>query len=163
VNFSNGSYIGEYWHVVNTRLISAKLFFGLAALASLTGLALFDKRLPVSVYLNPLNLLIWPSLIPFGVAIIFACFGLVYFIVERNFGRKLRLSLSIAHAAFLLLWVYGRVSILRFWFLALGDRPPQGLRMPIGSVELGDLGLLLCLLAFVGNLLTSSRLPTKMA
>lgn len=148
---------------MNSQSLSAKLFFALAILSALTGFALIRPGLPLSFYFNPLIMLLVPRLLPFGLALISASFAFVYFVIENQWRRKPNLTLSIAQLVFLLLSVYGQLTVLRFWSFVLGNNvlPGPDLPLPLHQAVLAPLGLALAVLAFLANIVISRFRPRQ--
>jgi hypothetical protein len=107
-------------------------------------------------------MLLVPRLLPFGLALISASFGFVYFVIENQWRRKTHLALSVAQLLFLLVWLCGHLTILRFWSFAPNNSQPPGpdLPLPIYFVVLAELGLGLAVLAFLANIILSRPRPS---
>lgn len=143
------------------RYLPAKLFFGLAILSAIVGAAMFRRGLPAEFYLDPLFLLLLPRLMPFAVAILSACLGMIYYALERGLKRPLNSSLAIVHLASYMLMVFGYWIITHFWWRVLGEEQATNLRVPLWSVMLAIFAFGIGCLAFVLNLSLSMRTPRK--
>jgi hypothetical protein len=147
---------------VNRRFLSAKLFFGLSLVSIVVAAALFKRDLPLEFYFSPLFLLLYPRLMPLGVALVSAIFGLIYFAVERRFNRTMSLPLTVAHMASFLLGVFGFVVVTRFWWRVLGQEHATGLAMPVWGALLYIAAFTVSLVAFFANILSRMRrLPER--
>ena len=111
---------------MSSRYIAAKLFFVLSALCALVGIILFRRGaigsgLRWEDYANPLFFVTIPRLIPFAASILSACFGLVYFGIERRFKRPANIFLVLVHMTSFLLAILGHATLVGFWWRVLGD------------------------------------------
>jgi hypothetical protein len=106
---------------MSAKYISAKLFFVLALACFVVGAALSHNDLPGGIYSNSLLMVLFPRLIPFPLAIISACVGLVYFVAEKSSRRNARVWLTLVQITFLLVGVFGHIVIVRFWWRVLGE------------------------------------------
>ncbi len=148
---------------MNAKYISAKLFFVLALVCFLAGAALFRNDLPGGIYSNPLSMVLFPRLIPFPLAIISACLGLVYFVIEKGYRRNARVSLTLVQITFLLLGVLGHIAIVRFWWRVLGEEHATNLPMPLWSEMLFIVNILISFIVFFLNIFLSKRAPMQQA
>ena len=142
------------------RHIAAKMFLVLAILCSLVGVVLFARNmigngLTWKEDLNPLFLLYIPSLVPFAAAIGSACFGLVYFGLEKKFNRPINTALAIVHLTAYLLLILGHAILLRFLWRVLGEGSSTNATLPSWAGLLEFAGLVTCCTAFGMNILKS--------
>jgi hypothetical protein len=148
---------------MSAKYISAKLFFVLALVCFVVGAALFRNDLPGGIYSNPVSTVLFPRLIPFPLAIISACLGLVYFVIEKSFRRNARVSLTLVQIAFLLVGVFGHIVIVRFWWRVLGEEHATNLPMPLWSVMLFNVSIVISFIVFFLNIFLSKRAPMQQA
>jgi hypothetical protein len=151
---------------MNSRYVAPKLFFALAALCALAGIALF-RREAVGDYLSLqspvldlLSLAMIPRLIPFAAAVLSACFGLVYFTLESNFRRRPKISLVLVQLVSYLLAVLGHVILVRFWWRVLGDEHAT-IPLPVWAGVLEFAGFVIFCLAFATNIFMSLAGPAS--
>ena len=137
---------------MNVRYISTKLFFVLALVCFVVGVALFRSDLPRAIYSSPLSMVLFPRLIPFPLAIISACFGLVYFVIEKTLRRNARVSLTLLQITFLLVGVFGHIVIVRFWWRVLGEEHAANLSMPLWGVMLFHVSIAVSFIIFLLNI-----------
>src|SRR5215469_4140367 len=126
---------------MNKKYLSAKLFFALAFVSVALGAFVFRSGLSSDMYLNPLFLLTLPRLLPFTLGIISACFGLCCLVIERNFGRRLSVSLTLVQIAFLMFAAICHLTTIRFWWRVLGEAHATGLKFPTWSAALLPMAL----------------------
>lgn len=148
---------------MGAKYISAKLFFVLALVCFVIGAALFRTDLSRGIFSSPLSIVFFPRLMPFSLGIVSACFGLVYFFIEKSFKRHARVSLTLAQMTFLLLGVFGHIVILRFWWRVLGEEQATNLAMPLWSVMLFYVSITVSLIVFLLNISLSKRMPIQKA
>ena len=146
---------------MSAKYVSAKLFFVLALVCFVVGAALFRNDLPGGIYSSPLSMVLFPRLIPFPLAIISACLGLVYFVIEKDFRRNARVSLTLVQIAFLLAGVFGHIVIVRFWWRVLGEEHATNLPMPLWSVMLFYVSIVISFIVFFLNIFLSKRAPMQ--
>jgi hypothetical protein len=142
---------------MNSRYVAAKLFFVLAALFALVGAALFRRGvigsgLKETDYLNPLFLVVIPRLIPFAASILSACFGLVYYGVEKKFKRPANIPLTLIHLVSFVLAILSHATLVRFWWTVLGEENPTNTPLPSSASILMVTALTMTLLAFGVNI-----------
>lgn len=144
---------------MNSRYLAPKLFVILAVLCALVGMALFRRE--AADYLNlqsfPLDLLslvMIPRLIPFAASILSACFGLVYFVLERNSKRPPNISLVVIHLVSYLLMIFGHLTLTRFWWRVLGDEHAT-IPLPVWAGVLEVAAFVIFCLAFAANIFRS--------
>ncbi|HEV2299639.1 MAG TPA: hypothetical protein VGR72_14125 [Candidatus Acidoferrales bacterium] len=150
-------YISVNLAPMNTRYLSAKLFWGLAVLSFILGVVLLRRGLTLVDYLNPLFLLFLPRLIPFGVAVLSIAFGLVYLVVERDFRRPPSVPLTVAHLTFFLLAIFGHIMSVHFIGRALSERHLQNPPMPLWGTGLFLFAFGASLVFFAMNIIRSAR------
>jgi hypothetical protein len=145
---------------VSARFVAAKIFFVLAALFVVVGAARFHHSaigggLAGEDLLNPLFWINIPRLIPFAAALLSACFGLAYFLIEKKFGRPLSVSLAAVQVVSYVLAVVGHAAMVNFWWRALNEPQPSNTRLPMWAslLELG--GIATCCVAFALNVFWS--------
>jgi hypothetical protein len=134
---------------MNSRYVAAKLFFVLAVLFALVGAALFrpgvvGSGLTGTDYLNPLFWVTIPRLIPFGASILSACFGLVYYGVEKKFKRPANILLTLIHLASFQLAILGHATLVRFWWSGLGEENTTSTPTPSSASLLMVAALTVC-------------------
>jgi hypothetical protein len=150
---------------MNSRYVAAKLFFALAALFALVGAALFRRGvigtgLTGPDYLIPLFLVVIPRLIPFAASILSACFGLVYYGVEKKFKRPANMPLTLIHLVSFVLAIICHATLARFWWTVLGEENPTNTPLPSSASLLMVAALTMSLLAFGVNIFWGmSRTP----
>jgi hypothetical protein len=150
---------------MNSRYVAAKLFFALAALFALVGAALFRRGvigsgLTRTDYLNPLFLVVIPRLIPFAASILSACFGLVYYGVEKKFKRPANMPLTLIHLVSFVLAILCHATLVRFWWTVLSEENPTNTPLPSSASLLMVAALTMSLLAFGVNIFRGiSRTP----
>lgn len=142
---------------MNARFLSARLFWGLALLSFIVGVALFRRGLPLKFYFNPLFLLFFPRLIPFGVAVLSIAFGLVYLVVERDFRRPPSVPLTVAHLTFFLLAIFGHIMSVHFIGRALSEQHPENPPMPLWGTGLFLFAFAATIGSFALNIIRSAR------
>jgi hypothetical protein len=148
---------------MDAKYISAKLFFVLALVCFVIGGALFRTDSSRAMFSSPLSTVLFPRLLPFSLGIVSACFGLVYFFIEKSFKRQARVSLTLAQITFLLLGVFGHIVILGFWWRVLGEEQAINLAMPLWSVMLFYISITVSLIVFLLNIFLSKRMPIQKA
>ena len=149
---------------MNSRYIAAKLFFALSALCAVAGIILF-RRSPIGSgltgedYLNPLFFVLIPKLIPFAASILSACFGLVYFGLEKTFQRPANIFLVLLHLSSFVLAILGHATLVGFWWRVLGEEHAN-IPVPLWAGGLMMVAAALCVLTFGMNIFrTMSRSP----
>jgi hypothetical protein len=95
-----------------------------------------------------------PRFIPFAASILSACFGLFYFVLERNFKRAPNIWLALVHLVSYTLAILGHMTLVRFWWRVLGDERAT-ISLPLWAGELEVIGVLVCCCAFVLNIFGS--------
>jgi hypothetical protein len=141
---------------MNSRHIASKLFFALAALCSLAGVAAFRLNVtPIGLtrdaILDAVVLVMVPRFIPFAASILSAGFGLFYFVLERNFNRPPNISLVLVHLVSFLLAIVGHMTLVRFWWRVLGDEHAT-IPLPVWAGGLEFIGLVACSCALAANI-----------
>jgi hypothetical protein len=146
---------------VNLRYAAAKMFFALAAVFVLIGTSRFHlseigSGLTGEDYLAPLFWITIPRLIPFAAALLSACFGFAYFLIEKKLGRPLSVSLAAVQVVSYVLAVLGHTTMVNFWWRALNEPQPSKTPVPIWAsfLELG--GIVTCCLVFTLNIYWSA-------
>ena len=142
---------------MHTRDLAAKLFLGLAILAAVVGAFLYRDGLPGGFYWDLLSLFLFPRLIPFAVAILSACFALVYFGLEKKVNHPANVPLTVVHLVFFLLAVLGHTVHTLWWWRVLGQDHPINETLPMWSVLLSISAFAICCLAFVVNIFWTLR------
>jgi hypothetical protein len=120
---------------MNSRDVPAKLFFLLAPLCAVVGAVLFRRAtigtgLTWKDDLDPRFILFVPRLIPFAASILSACFGLVYYGLEKKFKRPGNIPLAMIHSVSFVLVILSHETVVRYWWGVLGDKMYQILRSP---------------------------------
>jgi hypothetical protein len=145
---------------MNSRYVAAKLFFILAALFVLVGAVLFRRSVTGSgltgtLYLHPIFWVEIPRLIPFAASIFSACFGLVYYGVEKKFKRPASIPLALIHLVSYVLAILGHATLVRFWWRVLGEEKATNIPVPLWAGILMVIAIPVCLLAFGLNIFWS--------
>ena len=146
---------------MRSRYVAAKVFFILAALCAFMGAVLFRRGviglgLSREDYMDPLNWILIPKLVPFAASILSGCFGLVYFGLEKRFKRPANIPLVWIHLFGYLLGILGHVTMVHFWWRLLGDEHAK-LPFPLWASTLECVGFLMCGVAFVVNIFLGVR------
>jgi hypothetical protein len=146
---------------MDIRYISAKLFLVLALICFVVGAALFRTGSPPDIFIfsSPLAMVLFPRLIPFALGVVSACFGLVYFVIEKSFRRHARVSLTLVQMAFLLVGVFGHIVIVRFWWRVLGEDHATHLPVPLWSVMLFNVSITISVIVLLLNIFLGKRTP----
>jgi TM2 domain-containing membrane protein YozV len=146
---------------VNSRYAAARMFFVVAAVFAIAGAARFHHSeigagLAGEDLLNPLFWITIPRLVPFAAALLSACFGLAYFLIEKKFRRPLSVSLAGVQVVSYVLAVLGHAAMVNFWWRALNEPPPSNAPLPMWAsfLELG--GIAMCCLVFALNIFWSA-------
>jgi len=142
---------------MNSRYLAAKMFFALAVVLASVGVALFRRGvigsgLTGADYLNPLFLVTIPRLIPFAASILSICFGLVYYVVERNFKRPANIPLTAIHFVSFVLAGLCHATLVRFWWTALGEENATTAPIPSSASLRMVAAFIISLLAFGVNI-----------
>jgi hypothetical protein len=149
---------------MGSRYVAAKLFLVLAALCAFVGAVLFRRGviglgLSGEDYLDPLNWILIPRLIPFAASILSGCFGLVYFGLEKVLKRPANIPLVLGHLVGYLLGILGHATMVHFWWRVLGDEHAIKLPFPLWASALEWVGFLMCAVAFGANIFLSVPRP----
>jgi hypothetical protein len=151
----------RYEAYVNSRFVAARMFFVLAAVFAMVGAARFHQSkigggVTGEDLFNPLFWITIPRLIPFAAALLSACFGVAYFLIEKKFGRPLSVSLTVVQIVSYVLAVLGHAMMVNSWWPALNESQPSNTPLPMWAsfLELG--GIAMCCLVFALNIFWSS-------
>lgn len=146
---------------LKSRCVASKLFFVLAAVCGLAGVAAFHLDVtPIGLtrdaIFDAVVLVMVPRFIPFAASMVSAGFGLFYFVFERNFKRPPNISLVLVHLVSCLLLILGHMTLVRFWWRVLGDeRGTITVSLPVWAGGLEFIGLVACSCALAANIFAS--------
>ncbi len=139
------------------RYLAAKLFFAVAFLSFLVGVAINRHGFPSPLLWHPLFWFVMPRLIPFAVCGLSAAFGAIYLESERRFFRRPNLAFAIGHLMTFLLAVWGHVVGIRELTRFLGDNPPDPTLFSNRPFEVTVIAVTISLALFVLSLTRPSR------
>jgi hypothetical protein len=145
---------------MNSRYVVSRLFFVLAVFCALVGAALFRRDVTGGLtsvdYLSPAFWFTIPRLILFAASVLSACFGVVYFGLEKIFKRPPNISLALVQLVSYLLAVscHARLALFMWqWQTRIGQRASMH---PIPwAGEVATIGYTVCFLAFAVNIFWS--------
>ncbi len=146
---------------MNSRYFAGRIFLVLAIVLALVGTVLFHRSeigtgLTGEDYLNPSFWITIPRLIPLAASLVSACFGLVYFGIEKKSQRPLSIPITIIHLVAYLLAILGHATMVNFWWRVLNEPQPANTPLPLWASLLELVGFATCCLAFILNILWSS-------
>jgi len=133
------------------------MFFALAVVSALVGAFLFRRGLLSFVLFDDHHVdlgsfMVIPRLIPFAAAAVSTGFGLVYFVLEKYFKRRLDTSLALVHLGTFVIATMAYATFGYFMWRALVGEHPTYTSFPLWPMQLAVPAGVLCCLTFVANI-----------